>query len=749
MQPFGKTLLFFAFALGIGSLTAKPLTAKQAQDAAARIDSLLGQDLKAAKLQPLGRIDDGSFLRRAYLGIIGRIPTEEEARAFLESRAPDKRSALVDSLVASPGFDSHLFNWTADLLRVQTGREGGAGQGWHVWLRESLAADKPWDAMVREMLSATGHAARNPAVGYYLRDRAMQLDNFSNSMQVFLGRQIGCAQCHDHPFDDWTQHEYYQMAAFTGGFTYRSAEVKETTDRVARELGPPMPPPLPAPPKAKPEEKKTAEKVNAEKDPVKARAALRAKQEAETKAKAAARAARNEEVRKRNEAVRQRNLELNRYAKILQPLYQDFNRSAIYDDPTRMLKLPEDYAYRDAKPKDVVPAETLFGEELKDVPPAERRTAFAKWVTSRGNPYFTKVIANRMWARSFGHGLLDPVDDWNDDSKPSHPQVMAFLEEAMKAVDYDLRQFSRILYRTNLFQRENDPVEPERGVPHLVRGPALQRMTAEQLYDSMVVLTRGEVDDTMLPANKEKWIAYTAAVEKLLTAGSRQLVALGEATSKAETAFLDSRTEVRQLRAKLAETRDQDERKKLTALMQAAQKSADENRRMSSPLTAASTLTVATGAPSAGMSSMGGMSMTMAEEDGGMNSRGSEGAARNRARASELPAPFNPGTIVREFGGSDRGTPSSSHATPTVPQALALLNDPNTDVSGGRKTVLNQRLAKISTPEERLEIVFLRIYSRLPDAGEKERFTPLAADPNSLRDLTRAMMTSNRFLFVP
>ncbi|WAC18908.1 DUF1549 domain-containing protein [Luteolibacter sp. SL250] len=747
MQPFGKTLLFFAFALGIGSLSAKPLTAKQAQDAAARIDSLLGQDLKTAKQQPLARIDDGSFLRRAYLGIIGRIPTEEEARAFLENRSPARRQELVDALVASPGFDSHLFNWTADLLRVQTGQQE-FGLGWHVWLRESLAADKPWDVMVREMLSASGHAARNPAVGYYLRDRAMQLDNFSNSMQVFLGRQIGCAQCHDHPFDDWTQHEYYQMAAFGGGFTYRSAEVTDTTRRVTDALGPPMPPPLPAPQKIKPEEKKPASKVNVEKDPVKARAAQRAKQEAEVKAKAAERAARNEQVRKRNEAVSKRNQEMKRYSNMLKPLYQDFNRNAMYDDPAKLLKLPDDYAYRDAKPKDVVPAETLFGEELKDVPPAERRAAFAKWVTSRGNPYFTKVIANRLWARAFGHGLQDPVDDWNDDSKPSHPQVMAFLEEAMKAVDYDLRQFSRILYRTDLFQRENDPVEPERGVPHLVRGPALQRMTAEQLYDSMLVLNRGAVDDTPLAANVKKWNTFTVAVEKLLTGAPRELVALGEATGKAEQAYLDARSEARQLRAKLNETRDADERKKLTELMKAAQKATEENNRMRSPINAASTLTGGDAMASAGMSSMGGMSMTM-EEDGAMNNRGREGAARNAARASELSAPFSPGTIVREFGGSDRGTPSSSHATPTVPQALALLNDPATDVIGGKKTILNQRLAKVSSPEERLEIVFLRIYSRLPDAGEKERYAPLAADPNSLRDLTRAMMTSNRFLFVP
>ena len=191
MQVFRKFIVLFTlFALGITALSAKTLTKKQARDAAARIDSLLTADLKTAKLKPTGRIDAGTFLRRAYLGIIGRIPTEKEARDFLDNPSSNKHADLVDSLTGSPGFDSHLFNWAGDLLRVKTKQEQ-FGLGWHVWLRQSLADDKPWDVLVREMLASTGHTSDNPAVGYYLRDRNMQLDNFSNSMQVFLGRQIG------------------------------------------------------------------------------------------------------------------------------------------------------------------------------------------------------------------------------------------------------------------------------------------------------------------------------------------------------------------------------------------------------------------------------------------------------------------------------------------------------------------------------------------------------------------------------
>ncbi len=683
MEFHAKTLALTLFALGVATAPAKPLTEKQAQDAAARIDTLIAADLKAANLPPNGRIDDGTFLRRAYLGIIGRIPTAEESRAFLADPSSMKRETLVDALVASPGFDSHLFNWTADLLRIQTEQEQ-FGLGWHVWLRKSLSENKPWDVIVHEMLSSTGHASKDPAVGYYLRDRNMQLDNFSNTMQVFLGRQIGCAQCHDHPFDDWSQLEYYQMAAFGGGFDYRSTDALATVRKAAMELHP----------------ERGAKAPDSSKDKKAKQRALR-------------------------EVQNKKGQDLKKVNKLLQPVFKDFNKNALFDDPGRSLHLPEDYKYKDAKPNEKIAPETLFGAQLADVPPEQRREAFAKWLTSPENPYFTKVIANRLWARTFGHGLLDPVDDWKEDSQPAHPEVLAFLETSMKAVDYDLRQFCRILFRTNLFQRECDPTEPESGVAHLVRGPALQRMSAEQLYDSMLVLTHGEVEDSPLAANESRWENYTAGIEKILNAETHDLVLLGEATTQAEAYFREAKSEALKLRGLIAKAKPGPERSELYRKMAAVQEKFADYKRQRDPLKMTE--------------------MSMDSEEG----RGKRKSGKNSsARASEQPAPFDPGTLVREFGGSDRTTPSSGDTIPTVPQALALLNDPNTDIMGGKRNTLESRLSSLKTPEERLDLIFLLLYSRTPSAEEKTRYAPLAKDDRTLRDLTRAMLTSNRFIFI-
>jgi len=691
IQPLALTLLL----LIVPCAFAKTLPDKQVRAVAAKIDSLLLEDLNAANLSPLERIDDGTFIRRSYLGIVGRIPTEDEARSFLADTSPDKRARLINILTASPGFDSHLFNWTADLLRVQTNDEE-YGLGWHTWLRASLAKNKPWDEIVHDMLASTGHASDNPAVGYYLRDRNMQLDNFSNSMQVFLGQQIGCAQCHDHPFDDLSQYNYYQMAAFSGGTVYASEDARETVTRAVREKNGLAP------------SKESLQNMN---------------------------------KRERRDVLKKSQNEFKKTASLLRPIFRNFNRNAVYENPKLSLRLPDDYKYNDAKPGALVPAETLFGEQLAGIAPTERRESFAGWVTSEKNPFFTKVIANRLWERTFGHGLLDPVDNWKEDSKPAHPKVLEFLEETMKAVDYDLREFSRILYHTNLFQRECDLTEPELGNTHLVRGPTLRRMTAEQLYDSMIVLKNGTINDSPSAKLDQRWQQYTLAVDKMLNAETDDLMILAEATSQAEDEFREARGEMQKFQRAIAEADTKQERFKAVQASREVREKFQKMRLNRDPLKmimAGENTMTADESPSMGSTMMSG------------NNRhnNGKGAEQSLARASEFPAPFNPATLVREFGGSDRESPSSGNTIPTVPQALALLNDRQTDIIGGKKSRLGKRLASIDNAQERLETVFLCLYSRLPSSEEADAFEPIAKNSIELRDLTRAMLTSNRFIFI-
>ena len=661
----------------MGALSAfgKPLPDLIVTQAAARIDGLLADDLNRAKLKASPLVDDSTFLRRSYLGIVGRIPSETEALAFLDDPSKDRRAKLIDTLVASPGFDSHLFNWAADLLRVQT-RQEQFGLGWHVWLRKSMAGDVPWNTLVSEMLGSSGHCSSDPAVGYYLRDRNMLLDNFSNTMSVFLGRQIGCAQCHDHPFDNWSQYEYYQMAAFGGGVGYRSNDAQDIIRKTTKSLSAPI---LDAAPVVSKSDKGAAWKAQ-----------LKEQQ----------RLARN-------------------LGNQLRPLFKDFNKNAIVDDPTSKLHLPEDYKYRDAKPGEAVPPETLFGEKVTNVTPENRRESFASWVTSPDNPYFTKVIANRLWARTFGHGLVDPVDDWRDDSPSAHPAILAYLETTMKGAKYDLRQFLRILYHTQLFQRECLREEPAMGEPLAFRGPVLTRMSAEQLFDSFLVLTRPKIDDTASPAFTKSWDTYRSQVEGLLKAEPHDILVLAESAKQGDDLLRKAQADQRAAQKAMGEAKTPEARKKAQTEFQDARSRLIDAKAQSDPF--------------------GSM----------QNGKTGNGDDKNKTlRASEHPAPFNPGTLVREFGGSDRLTPSSGDTTATVPQALALLNDYQTDIAAGKKSMLGQTLTAITAPDKRLDCLFITLFSQLPTPQEKQKYLSIASDPVALRDLIRAMLTSNRFIFI-
>jgi FMN phosphatase YigB (HAD superfamily) len=163
---------------------AKPLPLEVVRNTARELDEVLtaGQEAEGIKANPI--VDDPTFIRRSYLNIIGRLPTHDEARSFLESTEKGKRSQLIDSLVESPGFNSRLFNFWTDLLRVKTNTEHN-GLGWHVWLKNAVENNLPYNEMVQEMLAAEGHIAKNPAAGYYLRDRGMLLDNVSNTCPSF------------------------------------------------------------------------------------------------------------------------------------------------------------------------------------------------------------------------------------------------------------------------------------------------------------------------------------------------------------------------------------------------------------------------------------------------------------------------------------------------------------------------------------------------------------------------------------
>lgn len=178
------------------------------------IDGHVWKKLARIGIKPSGPCSDQTYLRRAYIDVIGRLPTPEETREFLGDAAADKRARLVDRLLDRPEYADHWANKWVDLLRPNPYRTGiKSVLNLDYWVRNSFRQNKPYDVFVRELVTARGSTFRNGATTVF-RDRRSPDELTTMVSQLFLGIRLECAKCHKHPFEIWRQDDFYSFAAY-------------------------------------------------------------------------------------------------------------------------------------------------------------------------------------------------------------------------------------------------------------------------------------------------------------------------------------------------------------------------------------------------------------------------------------------------------------------------------------------------------------------------------------------------------
>jgi len=293
-------------------------------------------------------------------------------------------------------------------------------------------------------------------VGYHLRDVDMKLDHVSFMSKIFLAKDISCAQCHDHPFEEWTQMDYYSLASFLGGLGTKG---KSTSPD---------------------KKKKGNQSASTPSDAVKETMQEFLK-------------SRNFELaiaKKENLSFTRDREKVKEKAKQLRDAFDrlmDDNRYNIHDKKEAVMKLPDDYQYDDAKPGEEVKPRVLVGAEPKFPRNLSNREQLAQWIASPNNQWFALTIANRMWARFFGLGAAEPLHNVEVDDAPN-PVLLKTITEVMIALDFDLRAFSWVLVHTNSYNRLATRKLITEKDDYFFPGPTLRRMTAEQVWDSFVTL---------------------------------------------------------------------------------------------------------------------------------------------------------------------------------------------------------------------------------------------------------------------
>ncbi|MEZ6055754.1 MAG: DUF1553 domain-containing protein [Planctomycetaceae bacterium] len=195
------------------------------------IDQLVFGKLKQLGIPPADLCDDATFVRRATIDIAGRLPTGEEVEQFVADKNPAKRDALVDRLVDSPGYADYFANKWASVLRNKrrNGNDIPYTYRFHTWIRQSLNENVPYDKFVRGVLTATGDPETHPPVAWY-REVGTSTAQMEDTAQLFLGMRLACAKCHHHPFERWSQQDYYGFEAFFSQVTLKNSKYNQQTN---------------------------------------------------------------------------------------------------------------------------------------------------------------------------------------------------------------------------------------------------------------------------------------------------------------------------------------------------------------------------------------------------------------------------------------------------------------------------------------------------------------------------------------
>lgn len=164
-------------------------------------------------------VDDYTWIRRVYLDLAGRIPTTSEISSFVNDKEPQKKEKTVDKILSSEDYVNNYYNFWADIFRIRPERLADdigllKSYPYMEYVKNFIRNDQSYKDFVYSLLTAKGRYTDNPATGYMMRDNGMPLDNLATSLQLFIGKDIACAQCHDDPFQDYTQMQFYQMASF-------------------------------------------------------------------------------------------------------------------------------------------------------------------------------------------------------------------------------------------------------------------------------------------------------------------------------------------------------------------------------------------------------------------------------------------------------------------------------------------------------------------------------------------------------
>ena len=410
------------------------------------VDAPVFKKLAELRIPPSPEADDRTFVRRAFLDTIGTLPTPEEAEVFLADPSAEKRARLADALLARPEWLDYWTLQIADLLQNRRERDhdvrGVKGvRSFHAWLRGQLADGKSWADVARTVLLARGDCVEQPQIGYFTtiigeKGRVEESELPDSVAQSFLGTRIGCARCHNHPLERYTQDDFYHFAAFFGKVSLQREKPETGATGLSLQSN---------------DEREAAKRLDEER-----------KKLSEAEAPEFANGKSPEEVAKQIEERREKVAEKEKQL------------------AENVAKPPE--AFQPRTNARLAP-QTLDRAPWQAQPGRDAREDFVEWMI--GSEQFSGAMVNRLWKHFFGTGLVEPVDDLRASNPPSNGELWSVLNAEFRRANFDLRHVMRLMLTSRAYALSSDTLPGNATETRFYSHFYARRLPAEVLTDAI------------------------------------------------------------------------------------------------------------------------------------------------------------------------------------------------------------------------------------------------------------------------
>jgi hypothetical protein len=417
------------------------------------LDEPVFKKLESLRIPPSALCDDSTFLRRVSLDLTGTLPSAEEVQTFVADQAAEKRERLVDDLLKRPEFVDYWTLQLSDLLQNRKERDhdvrGTKGvRSFHSWLRAQVAANRPWDKLARDVIAASGDVVSSPQIGYYItlvgeKQHAEESEIGDSIAQSFLGSRIGCAKCHNHPLEKYTQDDYYHFSAF-----FSKVSLKRENPDAGRTM-------LSTRSHEELEQEKQISQI--EKALADAEAALNDKT--------------GDELDKSKKKVTEQEKKLAEAHKQLEKL---------------QAKMPVITQPRTKKPMAPQP---LDRSGFDFHPGEDLRARLAEWITSPANENFSGAMVNRLWKHFLGVGLVEQVDDLRASNPPSNAELWKILNREFVSSKFDLKHLMRLIANSRTYQLSSTTLPGNEKDRRFYSHYYAHRLPAEVLMDALSLAT--------------------------------------------------------------------------------------------------------------------------------------------------------------------------------------------------------------------------------------------------------------------